>query len=150
METNINQIKQLRDETGASIVECKKALEESGGDKEKTIEILKKSQKILVSKKSEEEAKEGLIETYLHSNSKIGVLIEINCQTDFVAKNQEFKNLAHNLAMQIAATDPSDIEALLEQPFIKDPNKTIGDLISEYIAKLGESIKVSRFIRYQM
>lgn len=150
METNINQIKQLRDETGASIVECKKALEESGGDKEKTIEILKKSQKILVSKKSEEEAKEGLIETYLHSNSKIGVLVEINCQTDFVAKNQEFKNLAHNLAMQIAATDPSDIEALLEQPFIKDPNKTIGDLISEYIAKLGESIKVSRFIRYQM
>ena len=150
METNINQIKQLRDETGASIVECKKALEESGGDKEKTIEILKKSQKILVSKKSEEEAKEGLIETYLHSNSKIGVLIEINCQTDFVAKNQEFKNLAHDLAMQIAATDPSDIEALLEQPFIKDPNKTIGDLISEYIAKLGENIKVSRFIRYQM
>lgn len=150
METNINQIKQLRDETGASIVECKKALEESGGDKEKAIEILKKSQKILVSKKSEEEAKEGLIETYLHSNSKIGVLIEINCQTDFVAKNQEFKNLAHDLAMQIAATDPSDIEALLEQPFIKDPNKTIGDLISEYIAKLGENIKVSRFIKYQM
>lgn len=150
METNINQIKQLRDETGLSIVECKKALEESEGDREKAIETLKKSQKILVSKKSEEEAKEGLIETYSHSNSKIGVLIEINCQTDFVAKNQEFKNLAHNLAMQIAATDPSDIKALLEQPFIKDQNKTIGDLISEYIAKLGENIKVSRFIRYQI
>lgn len=150
METNINQIKQLRDETGLSIVECKKALEESEGDREKAIETLKKSQKILVSKKSEEEAKEGLIETYSHSNSKIGVLIEINCQTDFVAKNQEFKNLAHNLAMQIAATDPSDIKALLEQPFIRDQNKTIGDLISEYIAKLGENIKVSRFIRYQI
>lgn len=146
----INQIKQLREQTGASMIECKKALEESDGDKEKAIEILKKSQKILISKKSEEETKEGLIETYLHSNSKIGVLLEINCQTDFVAKNQEFRNLAHDLTMQIAATDPSDLKVLLGQPFIKDPTKTIGDLINEHIAKLGENIKISRFIRYQI
>ena len=146
----INQIKQLRDKTGFSIIECRRALEKANGDEEKAIEILKKQGRNLAAKKSGEETKEGLIESYLHVNGKIGVLIEIHCQTDFVAKNQEFKNLAHDLAMQIAANDPSDLKALLSQPFIKDPSRTIGDLIDEHIAKLGENIKVNRFVRYQI
>ena len=150
MEISIEQIKKLREQTGASVIECRKALQGGKGDGEKAKEILKENLSGLINKKSQEEAKEGLIEVYLHVNGKIGALLELNCQTDFVAKNSEFKTLAHDLAMQIAATNPVNVEVLLTQPFIKDPNKTIGNLIDEHIATMKENIKISRFVRYQV
>ncbi len=150
MEISIEQIKKLREQTGASVIECRKALQGGKGDGEKAKEILKENLSGLINKKSQEEAKEGLIEVYLHVNGKIGALLELNCQTDFVAKNSEFKTLAHDLAMQIAATNPVNVEVLLTQLFIKDPNKTIGNLIDEHIAKMKENIKISRFVRYQV
>lgn len=144
------QIKQLREKTKASVMECKKALEQARGDMEKAEALLKDWGKNVAAKKKERTAGEGLIEAYIHSNGKIGVLIELRCETDFVARNEEFKDLAHNLAMQIAATSPADEKDLLSQPFIKNPNQTIKDLIEEKIGKLGENIKVGEFIRYEI
>lgn len=147
---NIEQIKQLREQTGISIAECKKALESAGGDLEKALAVLQEKSQAMAMKKAAAEAKEGLIEAYIHNNGKIGAILELNCQTDFVARNEDFKSLAKNLVMQIAATDPEDVETLLVQPFIKDPSKAVADLINEHIAKLGENIKVSGFARYQV
>ncbi len=146
----IDKIKQLREETGISIAECKKALESSGGDMDKAMEALKEKSLALVEKKSEAETKEGIVESYIHANGKIGVLLELDCQTDFVAKNLEFKALARDLAMHIAALNPQDQASLLSQAFIKNPEKTIQDLLNEGIAKFGENIKINRFIRYQI
>lgn len=145
----IDKIKKLRKETGISILECKKALKEAQGDIEKAKEVLKKWGKEFAQKKKERETKEGLISTYLHPNRKIGVMLELNCESDFVAKSKEFQNLAHELCLQIAAMDPEE-NSLLEQPWIKDQTKTIKDLIDEYIAKLGENIIIKRFVRYEI
>lgn len=147
---NIDQIKQLREKTGISVAECKKALEEAGGDEMKALEILKEKSQSVAMKKAEAETKEGLIEAYIHSNGKIGVLVELNCQTDFVARNPDFKSLAKDLAMQVAATESVDVPSLLAEPFIKDPSRTVGSLINEHIAKLGENIKINKFARYQI
>ncbi|KKR03491.1 MAG: Elongation factor Ts [Parcubacteria group bacterium GW2011_GWF2_39_13b] len=144
----IDKIKQLREQTGISIAECKKALEKTNGDMEKAMEALRERSRELVDKKAGAETKEGIIESYIHSNSKIGALVELNCQTDFVALNQDFRALAKDLAMQIAATEVENIDDLLAHPFIKDPSKTIQDLINESIAKLGENIKISKFVRF--
>jgi len=146
---DIAQLKQLREETGVSISECKKALETAKGDFEKAKEILRRWGKEFARKKSEREAGEGIIESYIHSNKKIGVMIELSCETDFVAKNPDFQKLAHELCLQIAAINPEEIP-LLEQPWIKDEKKTIKDLIEEYVAKLGENIIIKRFIRYEI
>jgi len=147
--TTINQIKKLREETGVSITECKKALEETRGEIKKAREVLQKRGKTIVEKKKEKEAKAGIIETYLHPNRKIGVLLELNCETDFVAKSKDFQNLAHELCLQIAAMDP-DKNSLVEQPWIKDEAKTVQDLIEEYIMKLGENVIVKGFQRYEI
>lgn len=147
---DINTIKQLREQTGLSIAECKKALEAAEGDLEKAMEVLRGKSKEMADKKAETETKEGIIHAYVHSNGKIGVMIELDCQTDFVARNQDFKNLANDLAMQIAALDPPDLETLLSQNFVKDSPKTIADVISEAIAKIGENIKIGRFVRFQI
>ncbi|MBU2068131.1 translation elongation factor Ts [Patescibacteria group bacterium] len=141
------QIKEFRQKTGFSIMECKKALEETDGD-------IKKAQKILIKKgaekalkKSGREAGQGLIEPYIHNNGKVGVILELNCETDFVSRNEEFKALAHDLAMHIAAMNPKNNEEFLVQPFIKDETKTIDDLVKELIGKLGENIKIGKFVR---
>ena len=146
---NIDQIKKLRKETGVSISECKKALEESGGKIEKAKEVLKKQAKIIVEKKKEREARTGIIDSYLHPNKKIGVLLELNCESDFVAKSKDFQDLAHELCLQIAAMNPNK-DSLLEQSWIKDEAKLIKDLVGEYIAKLGENIIIKRFERLEI
>ena len=147
---NVDLIKQLREQTGISIAECKKALEQAGNDMAKALEILRERSKIIVEKKAGAEAKEGIIEAYVHTTAKIGALLELNCQTDFVARNADFKALAKDLAMQIAAGEAESVDDLLKQPFIKDPSKTIQELINENIAKLGENIKISRFAKFSI
>ncbi|MGB9866930.1 MAG: translation elongation factor Ts [Bacillota bacterium] len=188
-------IKALRERTGAGVMDCKKALAECGGDIEKAVEYLKIKGIAAAEKKAGREAREGVIEAYIHMNGKIGVLIELNCETDFVARNSEFKQLAHDLAMQVAAAKPlyvsqADVPeeivtrereiqraraleegksekvvdkivegrmakffaevCLLNQPFIKDESTTVGDLIKQYIAKIGENITVRRFVRFEV
>ncbi len=150
MRTDVEKIKQLRDQTGLSFNEIRKALEESGGDFARAIDILKAHGVSIAEKKSIRETKEGIVEAYVHNNKKIGSLIELNCETDFVAKNFEFLNLAHELAMQVASMDPKDNKEFLDQPYIKDQDITIKDLIQQYIAKLGENIKVGGFIRFSI
>lgn len=146
---DISKIKKLRSETSISIQECKKALEEAKGNIGKAKKILRERGKEIAQKKKERETKEGLIETYIHPDKKIGVMLELNCESDFVAKSKEFQKLAHELCLQIAAMDPEG-NSLFSQPWIKDETKTIKDLIEGYIAKLGENIVVKRFIRYQI
>jgi elongation factor Ts len=145
----IEKIKKLREETEISISECKKALEEAKGNLEKAKEILKKRYGEIAKKRKEKEVKEGIVEAYIHPGKKIGVLIELRCESDFVAKNPEFQKLAHELCLQIAAIDPKEIP-LLEQNWIRDESKKIKDLISEYIAKFDENITVERFARFQI
>jgi elongation factor Ts len=147
--TLIEKIKKLREETEISIAECKKALEEAKGNLEKAKEILKKRYGEIAKKRKEKEVKEGIVEAYIHPGKKIGVLIELHCESDFVAKNPEFQKLAHELCLQIAAIDPKEIP-LLEQNWIRDESKKIKDLISEYIAKFDENIVVERFARFQI
>lgn len=145
----INQIKKLREETAVSISECKKALEEAKGNFQKAKEILKKWGKDFAKKKIKRETRQGIIESYIHSNKRVGAILELSCETDFVAKSPEFQKLAHELALQIVAINPEEI-SLLEQTWIKDETKTIKDLIEEYIAKLGENIIIKRFVRYEI
>lgn len=145
---NIDQIKKIREETGVSISECQKALNEAGGNTEEAKEILKKHGKELARKKKDRATSQGIIESYIHTNKKVGVLLELNCETDFVAKSNDFQKLAHELCLQIAAIDEET--PLLSQPWIKDESKTIKELIDGYIAKLGENITVKRFIRYKL
>ncbi len=193
MATTAEMIKGLREETGAGVLDCKKALEKTAGDMEKAIAILREQGMATAAKKAERAAHEGVVEAYVHAGAKVASLVELDCETDFVARTDEFKALAHDLAMQVAATKPlyvstEDVPAevvaaerhqyelqiadqnkpphvvesiirgkldkffrqvcLLEQPFIKDEDVKIGDLISRNIAKLGENIVVRRFARF--
>jgi len=195
MNIDSKLVKELRDRTGAGIMDCKKALIEANGDIEKAIEVLRKLGIAKAEKKLDREAKDGRVDAYIHHGAKLGVLIEVNCETDFVASTDEFKELVHNLALQVAATNPIAVKredipseiierekriyeeqarkegkpekviekivqgrlekfyqeaCLLEQPYIKDPNITVGDLIKQYIAKLGENIVVKRFARFKI
>ena len=146
----IEQIKQLRSETGVSISECKKALEKTKGDIEKAKEILRKRGQDFAQTKAERETGEGIVETYIHPKGKIGVMVELHCETDFVASCEEFRKLAHELCLQIAAMNPANENSLLAQPWIRDESKAIKDLIDEYIAKIGENIIIKRFTRYEI
>lgn len=148
--SNINQLKQLREKTGAPLQDCQAALKESEGDIEKARKILKKKSKFVAAEKAARKTREGVIESYIHSNRKIGVILELNCQTDFVARNKDFLNLAHDLVMHIAAMNPQDKDSLYEQPFVKNQEQSIKELIDEYIAKLGENIRVGRFVRFSI
>jgi elongation factor Ts len=162
-------IKDLRQKTGAGIMDCKKALLEAEGNLEKAIEILNQRGIAIAHKKAERIADQGIIEAYVHLGGRIGVLVEVNCETDFVARTDEFRDLAHNLALQVAAMCPqfispedmppeaeanTDADAkttcLLLQPYIKEPEKTVQDIVTETIAKVGENIKVRRFIRFEL
>ena len=145
----IEQIKRLREETGVSISECKKALEKAEGNREKAKEILRKWGKELAGKKAERDVFLGIVESYIHPNKRIGAMVELRCETDFVAKSEDFKKLAHELCLQIAAMDPEE-DSLMSQPWIKDETKTIKELIEEYIAKLGENIVVKKIVRFNI
>jgi len=146
---SIEEIKQLRESTGISVIECQKALKESGGDLEKAKEILKKWGKDFAKTRADRTAKQGIIDAYIHCGRKIGVMIELRCESDFVARSEDFKTLSHELCLQIAALSPEEAP-LFFQPWIRDPNKTIKDLIDGYIAKLGENIILEKFVRYEL
>ena len=144
------QIKKLREETGVSVMDCKKALEETGGDEARAKEILAKRAGDMADKKAERQTKSGMIDSYIHANQKIGALLELYCETDFVARNANFKALAHDICLQIAAANPQNNEELLAQPCLKNSDKTIQELIHEAIGKLGENIKIGKFIRFEL
>lgn len=195
MEISALLVKDLREKTGAGMMECKKALEACGGDLEKSIVYLRERGMAAAQKKAARMAKEGLITSYIHAGGKLGVLVEINCETDFVARNDNFKDLTKDIAMQVAAVKPQyirreDVPAdiltrekeiylsqakatgkpekvldkivegklekfyeevcLYDQPFIKDPNLKIKDLVNQAISKIGENIQIRRFARFQL
>jgi len=195
MAITAEQVKQLRERTGAGMLECKKALEETGGDMEAAIDVLRARGAAKAAKRAGREAREGAIGSYIHMGGKIGVLVEVNCETDFVARTAEFQELVRDIAMQVAATNPLAVtpeqipaevverekaifreqaknegkpeqlwdriaegklkkfyqdNALMEQAFIKDPNKTVGQLVMEVSAKTGENIVVRRFVRFAL
>jgi elongation factor Ts len=192
-QISLDQVKELRDETGISVMQCRKALEEAGGDKEKALILLRKKGAEISAKKSDRSLGAGIVSAYIHSNGLIGSMVELACETDFVAKNEEFVKLAHDIAMQISATNPEFrtmdeiVEAdkakakeifaeevigkpeelkekilqgkldayfkervLLDQPFIKNQDLTIRQLIDGFVQKFGERIEVSRFSRYNV
>ena len=195
MTISADTVKTLRERTGVGIMDCKSALTETDGDIDKAIELLRKMGVASAEKRVGRETNQGLVEAYIHAGSQLGVLVEINCETDFVAKTDDFKNFARDIAMQIAATGPrvvsrkdfpqEDIDkeleiyktqannegkpeniierfvqgklekfyqenALMEQSYIKDPNKNIKELLTEVIAKIGENIIITKFVRYQL
>ena len=146
----VEDIKKLRELTGGGIADCKKALVEAAGDLKQAADILQKWGIQKSAKKSDRETRQGLVESYIHANSRVGVLLTLLCETDFVAKNEEFKKLAHEIAMQIAAMNPKDKNELLEQVYIRDGKTKIVDLIKTAIAKLGETIKVGEYVRMEV
>ena len=158
-------IKSLRDMTGAGIMDSKRALEEADGDMERAQEVLREKGIASAAKKSDRETDQGLVESYIHSGGRVGAMVEANCETDFVARTDDFKALAHDIAMQVAAMNPQYVDegdvpdgeeanpqeaCLLQQPFIKDPSITIQDLIKENVGKLGENIRIGRFSRFSL
>ena len=146
---NIEIIEKLREVTGAGIMTCKKAIEETAGNFEKAVALIKKQNLIKVAEKASRSTGAGYLKTFIHNN-RVGVLLEIRCETDFVVRSDVFKELAHNLVMQIAAMDPADIDSLLSQPYIKNELITVDDLIKETIARVKENIRVERFCRYEI
>ena len=195
MNISAEMVKELRDKCGAGMMDCKRALEETEGDVDEAIKLLRKKGMASADKKSARAANEGLVDSYIHMGGKIGVLVEINCETDFVARNDEFKSFVHDVAMQIAASSPRFVSrdeipqavldgeyeiyteqarqsgkpeqvwgkiaegklnkwfetvVLLEQPFVKEPDKTIDELRRELVAKIGENVEVRRFARFQL
>ena len=165
MGTTVNAVKEVRLKTGAGMLDCKKAVEQCDGDVARAIESLKEKGLAMASKRSERAVGEGVIASYLHHNSRVGALVELNCETDFVARNDDFKQVAYDIAMHVVASSPvylceedmpADCElaaaeaCLLSQPFVKDPSKSISDLITEVIARTGENVKVGRFSRIEV
>ena len=165
MRITTYRIRELRDQCGAGIMDCRKALLEADGDTERALQILKQQGLLRAKKKADRATTQGLIEAYIHAGGRIGAMVEVNCETDFVARTDEFKELAHRLAMQIAAMNPQcisreeipeaddvnpQVACLLLQPDIKDPDRSVQDTIDEIIAKVGENIKVSRFARFEV
>jgi len=165
LKISTDKLKELREQSGAGVMACRNALVEAEEDMEKALQILKDQSLFIVEKKRDREVSEGLVEAYIHTGGRIGAMVEVNCETDFVARTDEFKELVHHLAMQVAAMPPrfispetapegADIEAkedcLLSQPFIKDLSITVQNRIDETIAKLGENIKVGKFARFEL
>ena len=150
MSIDLGLIKKLRDQTGAGVADCRQALEEANGDLTKATQLLRRRGIDKADKKKDRVAKEGLVLSYIHSGGRVGVLLEVSCETDFVARTEDFKQLAHELSMQVAAMDPATVEDLLAEPYIRDSAQTVRDLVKEMIAKLGENIKVNRFARFEI
>jgi elongation factor Ts len=158
-EITVGDIKKLRGLTGSGILDCRNALEEADGDSTKAQAILREKGLASAVKKATRTAAEGVVESYIHNGSRVGVLLELNCETDFVARTDEFRTLAHDIAMHVAAMDPETVSSedgqdsetsLLGQPFVKDPSKTIQDLVNDNIAKLGENVQIRRFTRFAL
>src|SRR3972149_165631 len=147
---SLELIRRLKEETGAPVIRVKKVLEEVGGDEKKAFGILQKEGFEKAAKKEGRETSQGLIETYIHHSGKVAALVELFCETDFVARNELFKNLAHDLALQVASMGAKDAEELSSQEFIKDPTKKISDLVKEVIAKTGENVRVGRIYRVEL
>jgi elongation factor Ts len=145
----VNDIQKLREATGAGVMECKRALQEAGGDSAAAQKILYERGLARAEKKSEKKTGAGALEAYIH-NGRIGVLLELRCETDFVARNADFKQLARDIAMHVAAMSPENTDELLEQEFIKSPDKTIKNLIEEAVQKFGEKTEIGRFARYSV
>ena len=150
MNISIDDIKKLREKTGAGIADSRKALEEAKGNFAKAEELVRSWGLDKAVTKADRVVGAGLVETYIHGDGKIGSIVEVNCETDFVARTDEFKNLCHELAMQVAAVDPGDVEELLKQENIRDAGKTVEQLVKETIAKVGENIKVRRLMRFEL
>ena len=165
MEVTVEAIKALRDQTGAGIMDCKRALEQADGGLDEALSILREKGAATVAKKASRATKEGLVESYIHSGGRIGAMVELSCETDFVSRTPEFRELAHNLAMQVAAMSPQyldqseqpegtdgnqEVLCLLQQPFIKDDGKVVQELITELAARVGENVRVRRFARFQL
>jgi elongation factor Ts len=165
LQISTEMIKELRGQCGAGVMDCRSALLGCDGDMEKALQILREKGLLKARKKADRATTQGLVEAYIHTAGRIGAMLELNCETDFVARTDEFKELAHCLAMQVAALSPQFISeeeipegtnvepkevCLLLQLYIKDPDKTIRDVIDETIAKVGENIRVSRFTRYEL
>lgn len=166
MEVTVDMIRDLRQETGAGIMDCKRALEDAAGDMNKAQEILREKGFADAAKKMGRETREGIVEAYIHTGGRLGALVEVSCETDFVARTSDIKDLAHNLAMQVAAmpstsyVDQSEIEeddsrpleevSLLDQSYIKDPSRTVRDVVQEVMAKVGENVRVRRFARFAL
>jgi elongation factor Ts len=159
MPSTTELIKELREKTGAGIMECKKAIDDAGGELAKAEQLIKERGLAMAEKKAGREAGQGLIDSYIHAG-RIGAMIELNCETDFVARTDDFKQLAREIAMQVAATNPSRISSteastdgdvpLLDQPYIRDASKTVQDLLNEGIAKLRENIVIRRIQRFEL
>jgi elongation factor Ts len=147
---NIELIKKLREETGAPVIRAKKVLEEVGGDEKKAREILQKEGFEKASKREGRETTQGLIECYTHHSGRVASMVELLCETDFVARNELFKTLAHDLALQVASIETKNAEELMEQEFIKEPEKKISDLVKAVIAKTGENIRIGRIYRIEL
>lgn len=144
-----SEIAKLREETGAGVMDCKNAFEQAKGDYAKAKELLANSADAIAKKKAERATKSGLVDTYNHGG-KVGVVIEVNCESDFVAKNEDFKLMVHNLCLQIASMAPATVEELLEQEYVLDSSMKIGDYIKTLILKIRENIQVKRFARYEL
>jgi elongation factor Ts len=159
MPSTTELIKELREKTGAGIMECKRAVDDASGDLDKAVQLIKERGLAMAEKKAGREAGQGLIDSYVHAG-RIGAMIELNCETDFVARTDDFKTLAREIAMQVAATNPSRLASteesndgdvpLLDQPYIRDSGKTVQDLLNETIAKVRENIVIRRFARFEL
>ena len=165
MKISVDRVRELRAQSGAGIMDCRNALVEVAGDTEQALQLLKERSLVKVEKKKNRATSQGLVEAYIHAGGRIGALVEVNCETDFVARTDEFRELAHNLAMQVAAIPPQFIspeeapkgneldpqtDCLLQQAYIKDPALSVQDIINQTIARFGENIKVSRFSRFEL
>ena len=146
----IDDLKKIPNMTGASVDAIRKALEEADGEIERALELLKDRGAIVAAKKAGRQTGEGIVSYYIHADGKVGVLVKLLCETDFVARTGQFKELGHELAMHIAAMDPINIEDFLSQAYIRDQDMTIDALIKGYVAKLGENIKIGEFCRFEI
>jgi len=149
MKITVDQIKALRQKTGLGIHDVKNALEEADGDETQALELLKEKGLSVAAKRSDRATAQGVIDCYTHGG-RIGAMVEVNCETDFVARNDDFKAFVHDLTLQVASMKPSSVEELLTQDFFKDPSKTIEALLSEQIAKTGENVKINRLSRFEL
>lgn len=146
----LDKIKELREKTGAGVMDAKKALEEAKGDLKVAEEIIAKKGLMKAASKSEREVASGRVYSYIHNTGRVGAMVEVACETDFVAKTEDFQLLCKEIAMQVASMDPEDVEVLMNQAYIRDGSKTIGDLVKALIAKTGENTKVVRFVRFAL
>ncbi|NCO12345.1 MAG: translation elongation factor Ts [Candidatus Pacebacteria bacterium CG1_02_43_31] len=150
MSYTVADVKKLREETGAGMLDCKKALEETKGNFEAAKEVVRKKGLDRADKKADRETKEGYIASYVHSNNKVAVLVEILCETDFVARNEEFQRMAKDVAMHVTAMNSKSVEELLKEPFVKDPSKTIEELVKGISGKTGEKLLVNKLVRFEV